>query len=215
MMTFSRTAVPRGARQLLPWVLLSLLSASSWAGGGTGGGGNGGGGHGGGGSGGGSGDPTTNSSSPGEEVTSLPVVDATSGLTLIGSLRQMRGIVTAVNGVGTVSITRLGRHQFALTFVGDYRVVLDRAALAASDLGVYFRGGAPFQGGIAVLQIGSSTPVRLPAERVLLPLGRMAASARVQGTQLTLDAVGLRTARAHIEADFARAEVTIFQRSAP
>ena len=214
MTTFTRTGVPggRGARQLLPWILLSLLAASSWAGGGPGGGSGGGngGGHGGGNGGGSHGDPTdvSNSCSGGEEVTSLPVVDATCGLTLVGSLRQMRSIVTSANGVGTVTVTRLGRHQFALTFTGDYRVVLNRAALASSDLGVYFRGGVPFQGGIAVVQIGSSAPVSLPADRVLLPVGRMAASSRVQGTQLTLDAAGLRTARAHIAADFGRAEVT-------
>lgn len=195
----------RGARfgTLLSWVLLFLFPAATWAGGGVGG------------SGGTepSADPSTNASSPGEEVTSLPVVDGTAGLTLVGSLREMRAVVRSVNGVGFVSITRVAPRVHAVTFVGDYRIVLDRPALVTSDLAILFRGGAPFQGGYALLQVGSSVPVLVPSERVPLPVIRLAASPRAQGALVTLDAFGLRAQRSHIVADFARGEVTLFQRS--
>jgi hypothetical protein len=166
-----------------------------------------------GGSGGSSNDPSADASSPGEEVTSLPVVDATAGLTLVGRLRELRAVVTSVRGAGRIHVQPLGDRRLAVTFIGDYRVGLDRSTLANTGLAVSFRGGAPFQGGFAYLQIGSSLPVLVPAERVALPVARLASTPRALGKLIQLDAFGLRAQRAHLEAEFARQEVVLYQRS--
>ena len=206
-MTILPTPSPRGRgaglSPLLASFLLAIFCGLTWAGGGTGGAG---------GASGSSSDPSTNASSPGEEVTSLPVVDATSGVTLVGSLRELRGVVSSVRGIGRVVVTPLARREFAVTFVGDYRIGLDRGVLASTGLRVLFRGGAPFQGGVALLDVGG-TSTRLDPDRVPLPVARLAATPRAQGTLIRLDAQGLRAQQTRIAVDFGRSEVTILQRS--
>lgn len=195
-------AAPRSSlRRALSWLLAIVLATAASAQGGNSGGG-------------GPIDPNgsnTNASSPGEEVTSLPMVNDAPGLTLVGSLRELRAIVTSVQGHGTIHGTRLGRGLYGVIFSGDFRVEFDRVALARSSAVVLFHGGAPFQGGMARLVVGSSAPVLLGAERVLMPVARLAGIPRAQGTLVTLDAVSF-PHHAHIEASFDTQTVTLFQR---
>jgi hypothetical protein len=149
----------------------------------------------------------------GEEVTSLPVVSDTSGVTFVGGLPELRALAFQINGAGRIDVRRVERQLFAVTFVGDYRISLDRAALARSNVQVLFTGGAAFQGGTALLTVADSDPQSVPAERVPLPLSRLAAAPRVTGMLVDLQVFGLRTQRAHIGADFGRSRVTLFQRT--
>ena len=189
-------------RWTLAWLFLALSALTAHA---TGGGG---------GNTGGSGSPdgSTNASTPGDEVTSLPVRSDSAGLTFVGSVRELRALQLTLTGTGRVIVERLDRAQVAVTLMGDYVVGLDRAALSRSSVGILFRGGAPFQGGMARLEIGSSGPIFLSPERVPLPLARLAASVRAQGDLVTLDVFGLRNERAHVGANFATDRVTLVQR---
>lgn len=122
------------------------------------------------------GDEDENSCSPGEEVTSLPMVVAPTGLTLIGEPAAIRPLVLEVDGHGQVLVQRLDRGRVAVTLVGDYRVEFDRRALARTDVQVLFRGGEPFAGGYGLLSLAGGEPFAVPAERVPLPLSRLAGS---------------------------------------
>jgi hypothetical protein len=181
---------------VLAWLFLAAFVLHGWADG----------------SGGGSGSGTAGSGfSPGEEGNSLPVVGDSHGLTLMGSIAELRAVTLSVQGQGQIDVVRVARGVVAVTLVGDYRVQLDRAALARSNVAVLFRGGAAFQDGIAMLQIGASAPMVLDPERVPLPVARLAASPRAQGNLLTLD-VQARGRRALVSGDFATDRVTLTQR---
>lgn len=147
----------------------------------------------------------------GEEGTSMPIVRDSHGLTFVGRFRELRTLALSLRGNGHIDIRRLGRGQWAVTLVGDYLVELDRAALVRSSVEVLFVGGAAFQDGIALLQIGGSRPVTLDAERVPLPVPRLAASRRAQGNLLNLDVLA-RGRSAHVTASFALDRVTMTQR---
>lgn len=193
---------PVSARRTLVVVFLLLFASLGFAY--TGGGG--------GSSDSGSGDPDSTNASIGDDVTSLPIVQDAAGLTLIGSLRELRALQLSLTGRGQVDIVRQGRGVFAVTLVGDYRLELDRGVLARTNVEFVFRGSGPFQGGLAQLVIGTSAPVVLSPDRVPLPFGRLAASLRAMGNLLTLDAFGVRGQRAHIEALYLTDRVVIAQR---
>jgi len=190
-----RSALRLGASCALAWLLLSIVGASAWADGG----------------GSGSGTPGDEGFAPGEEGGSLPIVDDTHGLTLVGRVVDLRSLAMTIQGRGHIDLVRLGGGVVALTFVGDYRIEVDRAALVRSNVNVLFRGGAAFRDGIALLKIGSSTPVPQDAERVPLPVARIASSPRAQGTLMTLD-VQARGHQAFIAADFGPARIALTQR---
>jgi hypothetical protein len=196
---FSTGVVPPGARWALSGLVLVVLSLSTAARGGGGPGGS------------NPQDTSTNASSPGDEVTSLPMVEEQSGLTFVGSARAIRHLDVAVVGRGRITVMRLGGGTVAVTLTGDYRVELDRAALALGEVSVFFRGGRAFDGGLARLEIGDSDPVFLDPERVPLPIGRIAANLRSQGVLVTLD-VASRRHSAHLEAHFGTERVTVLQR---
>ncbi|MSR60847.1 MAG: hypothetical protein EXS08_00175 [Planctomycetes bacterium] len=199
---FFRVEPHLSARRTLVGLFLFLFSTLAFASGGGGGGSS------------GSGrDPDqTNSSTPGDDVTSLPVVQDAAGLTLVGTLRELRALQLSLTGRGQLQVVRQGRGVVAVTFVGDYRLELDRGLLARTNVQFLFRGSGPFQGGVAQLTIGSSAPVALSPDRVPLPFGRLAASLRAIGSLVTLDAWGLRGQRAHLEAVYLTDRVVIAQR---
>jgi hypothetical protein len=196
------TTLHRIPLRLFTWLLLVLFAPAEWSQGGGSGAGN---------------DPRDprdpTVTSPGEEVTTLPIVDGTSGVTLVGRMLAIREVIATANGNGVITVTRLARRQFAVTFAGDYRIVLRRGRLALGDVDVLFRGGTTFQGGHAVVQIGRSAPVQVPSERVPLPLARIAAAPRAQGTLVALDAFGLGSEHLRLVADFGLRDVTLLQRS--
>ena len=168
-----------GRRQVRPGLLIGLfflcLPGLAWAGGG----------------GAKSGNPLTPSaSSPGDEVGSLPFTNAFSGTTLVGELAELRSLVVTWRSEGRISFQRLDGRLFAVTFVGNHYLEFDRAQLARTNVQVAFRGGRTFSGGVAVLQLGRLDPVRLPAERVMMPLGRLAAVPEIQGAALSLAVLG-------------------------
>jgi hypothetical protein len=156
--------------------------------------------------------PTPTELSPvGEEGSSMPIVRDTHGLTFVGPMRELRTLALHLRGNGQIDVQRLGRGRVAVTLIGDFRVDLDRAALVRSSVEVLFAGGAAFQDGVALLQIGGSTPVMMDAERVPLPVSRLASSRRAMGRLLGLDVVAPgRTA--HVAASFALDRVTMTQR---
>lgn len=188
-------------RWALTWLLLALFSVSAWAGGN--GGGNSGSGN----------EPTDgfNASGGGDEVTSLPMLES-SGFTLLGDARELRALVLSVQGRGRIEVGWLSRGRAVVTFSGDYMVELDRRILARGNVQALFKGGTPFSGGVAVLRVGSSSPMRLPAERVQLPMSRLAAST-IQGRALSLDAYGQRGQHTGIGTSFGLDTVTLVQRS--
>jgi hypothetical protein len=198
MMTLNQTRrldrpAQRGACHVaLTWLVALLLATTAWAGGGP---------------------KITTLSSPGEEVTSLPVV-LPDGITLVGTARELRSVILSVQGNGFASVARLDGGGLVVTLTGDYLVEFDRRALAASDVHIFFRGGSEFAGGVAQLQIGSSRAMPFSPDRIPLPLPRMAASSVVWGDQLTLDVVGAGRlgARAHVTANFGREVVSLVQR---
>lgn len=193
-----RKGAQAGLRWALSWLLIAVFSAATWSQGGTNNGS----------------DPSDsdNNSSPGEEITGLPMLNDAPGLTLVGGLRELRALGLSARGRGQIVFTRLARTTYALTFSGDYRVELDRRALAGSSVVVFFHGGAPFEGGLAVLQVGSSSPVVVGAERVPLPIGRLAGSRRARGDLLTMDASGNRMHRAQLVANFGAERIVLSQR---
>lgn len=151
-------------------------------------------------------------SSPGEEVTSLPMLNTTSGLTFVGSIRELRALVLAADGNGRIVIEQLGRRLFSVTLFGDYRVELDRARLAAGTVEVLFRGGPQYAGGVGVLQVGNSLPAMVdPGHVPLNMLARLALAPRAQGTLLSLRAVGPSGRRAWLQGDFDLDRVTMTQ----
>lgn len=148
--------------------------------------------------------------SPGEEGTSNPIVSDSHGLTFVGRVRELRALTISLRGNGHIDVVRLGGGQVAVTLVGDYLVELDRAALVRSSVSVLFRGGAAFQDGVALLHIGGST-ITLDAERVPLPVARLASSRRAQGNLLNLEVLA-RGRSAFVSATFATDRVTMTQR---
>jgi hypothetical protein len=148
--------------------------------------------------------------SPGDEVTSLPFVQSTSGLTFVGDLTELRALDAVVRGRGRIDIVQLASGDYAVTVVGDFRIELDRAALANSNIAVFFRSGDAFQGGLARLQLLDDRPVFLAAERVPLPLVRLSA-APLRGDVFTLDVFSRRGRRAHVSASLSAERVTLFQ----
>jgi len=156
-------------------------------------------------------DDSTNASSPGDEVTSLPMIADVSGLTFVGSVRAIRALDVEASGRGRTTVVRLGDGRVAVTLTGDYRVDLDRSALALGEVAVLFRGGRAFDGGIARLEVGASAPVYLDPERVPLPIGRLAANPRAQGELVTLDVAAPRHV-AYVAAHFGVERVRIDQR---
>ena len=131
----------------------------------------------------GSSDPQTNSSSPGDDVTSLPI-SSPSGTILVGSPRAVRALVQAYDGRGSVTVQRLAPGRIAATFSGNLRLTLDRSLLASGQVLVLYHGG-PGEGG--VLTFVSQRPTQVETERLPLPLARMAASS-LTGDWLTLQA---------------------------
>lgn len=196
--TFSRNRPgPGGALRALPWLFLTLFSFVASA---AGGGGD---------------TPPTSSpnvfSSPGDEVTSLPIVQDATGLTFLGSLPELRSLDASFGGRGRLQILELPSGAYAVTVLGNMSVELDRGALAHSGIEVFFRGGDSFRGGVARLQILDSRPVFLETERVPLPLGRLA-STRIQGDVLALDLLGPRGNRGHVDVACTAERVTLLQR---
>ncbi len=165
---------------------------------------------------GGSSNPNPNGStlvgSPGDDVGSLPARADSCGLTLVGDPDQIRALVATVNGQGRIDVVRLPRGGVAVTFVGNYRIEFDRAALARSNVGVLFRSGATFTDGRTRLALGDGNSAFLTPRRLPLPLSDLAASPRVQGDFLTLDLLGTTGSQAHVAADFGAQRVTLFQR---
>jgi len=156
--------------------------------------------------------PTPTALTPvGEEGSSMPMVRDTHGLTFVGPVREVRTLILSLRGNGQIDVRRLGRGRVAVTLIGEFRVDLDRAALVRSSVEVLFLGGAAFQDGVAMLQIGGSTPVTMDAERVPLPVSRLAASRRATGVLLGLDVVA-RGRTAHVTAGFATDRVRMTQR---
>jgi hypothetical protein len=192
----SNASHPRTAvRWSLAWLFLALSAALSFAGGGPI-------------------NPTPipdPSVSGGEEGTSLPMVNDVSGLTFVGSLRELRGLDLVIQGQGRMDVTRLPNRTLALTFVGDFRIGVDRLALARSNVSVLFRGGDAFANGVARLQVGGTTTV-LDSERVPLPVVRLAAQPRAMGQLVTLDVFSPVPHQAHLVASFDTQRVTLFQR---
>jgi hypothetical protein len=188
-----------GTRWVLSWMVLVVLSLTTAARGGGGPNGS------------SPPDSSPTASSPGDEVTSLPLVDAQTGLTFVGSAHAIRRLELEIAGRGRISIARLGGGDVAVTFAGDYRIELDRAALALGEVTVLFRGGRAFQGGLARLAIGDAAPVYLDPERVPLPLGRIAQSPRLRGELVSLDVLS-RSHQARVEAHFGSSRATLFQR---
>lgn len=151
-------------------------------------------------------------SSPGEEVTSLPMVNAASGLTLVGTPRDLRAAVLDIRGNGHLLVRQIDRRLFAVTFDGQYRVRLDRDALALGNVHAYFQGGLDFVGGRALLKIGDTDPVAVDPARIPLPIGRLAAVPEAQGALLGLRVVGRAGHRALLGASLDTRNVTITQR---
>ncbi len=151
-------------------------------------------------------------SSPGDDVTSLPVRADTAGITLVGSLAELRSLGLSLRGQGRVDVVSLPRLGYAVTFVGNYRIEFDRAALARADVAVLFRSGATFTDGRAHLVLGGSDSFFQAPRRVPLPLGRLAEAAQVQGAFLSLDVLGPSGDRAHLVATFDPTRVALFQR---
>ena len=194
----TKGGAPRaGTMWVLAWLFLAILGLNAGAaGGGSSSGGS----------------PTNPTGmTPDEEGNSLPVVADSHGLTFVGPLRELRALALSIHGEGRIDIKRLGRGTLAVTLVGDYMVELDRARLALSSVDVLFVGGRAFGDGVAFLQVGSSSPVALDAERVPLPVTRMASSRRAQGNLLNLDVLA-RGRSAHVTATFATDRVTLTQR---
>jgi len=200
MKTMTRPCTVEGAtgtKWVLSWMLLLSLCLSTWAAG----------------DGNGSSGSTPNSPTvlgP-EEGGSLPIANDVYGLTFVGRPRELRALTMSLIGRGTINVQRVGNGTVAVTLTGNYLVDLDRAALSTSSISILFRGGVTFQNGVATLQIGSSPPVTMDPDRVPLPVGRMAASPRAQGTLLTLDVLA-RTRSARVAATFATDRVTLGQR---
>jgi hypothetical protein len=128
-------------------------------------------------------DPQANSSSPGDDVTSLPFTGP-SGTTLVGSPRAVRALVLGTDGRGTVSVQRLAPGLIAATFAGNVQLRLDRGVLASGAVMVLYLGGADETG---LLTLVGQSPTMVETERLPLPLGRMAAST-LSGPWLRLQA---------------------------
>jgi hypothetical protein len=153
----------------------------------------------------------TNASSPGDEVTSLPIVSAPSGLTFIGTPRELRALVLDVTGRGQVHVLRLGSGQIAATLEGDYVVTLDRAVLASSRVQTLFQAGRRFSAGRAQLELWGGFESYFPAETFALPLPRLAAAPALQGAGLELEVLSPRLELYRAGARFGRSEVTLVQ----
>ncbi|NOT30945.1 MAG: hypothetical protein HOP15_10905 [Planctomycetes bacterium] len=167
---------------------------------------------------GGSGNNDSNSSggtvvdAPGDDVGSLPTRADVYGITLVGDPSELLGLGATIRGQGRIEVLVLPRGGMAVTFVGNYRLEVDRAALARSHVKVLFRSGAAFTDGRALLALGDSSSAFLAPRRVPLPVARLAASPRVQGHFISLDVLGPTESRAHVAVDFGAERVTLFQR---
>ena len=152
-------------------------------------------------------------SSPADDITSLPVVAADdSGITFVGTGTDLRALGLVFEGDGRLDVVTLPRGGYALTFVGDFRIDVDRAALARGRVGVLFRSGHHYIDGRARLELGDSSTAFLATRRTPLPLGRLAQAPSVQGHFLTLDLLGPNADRARVAGYFDTDRVTLLQR---
>jgi len=127
-------------------------------------------------------EPQVNSSSPGDDVTSLPFTGP-SGTTFVGAPRALRALVLDVAGTGSMTVQRLAPGRVAATFSGTLQLTLDRAVLARGEILVVYRGQADESG---LLSIAGGTPSLVDSERLGLPLTRLAASS-LSGRWLRLE----------------------------
>ncbi len=165
-----------------------------------------------GGSSGGSVGGTSMTSVPGDDVVGLPARADSPGITFVGEMRELRSLDARFQGRGRIDVNLLPSGLVALTFVGNYRIEVDRAALARSHVAVLFRSGSTFTDGRAQLVLGGSSSAFLTPQRLPLPLARLAESPSVQGAFLTLDALGPNSEQAHVGVHFGAERVTLFQR---
>ena len=128
-------------------------------------------------------DPQSDASSPGDDVTSLPLVGP-SGTTFVGSPRALRATLLGIEGRGELTVQRLAPGIVAATFSGNVQLRLDRDMLASGQVLVLYRGGVD-EGGLLTLL--DQAPQRVETERLPLPLARLAAST-ISGSWLTLQA---------------------------
>jgi len=116
--------------------------------------------------------PQSNSSSPGDDVTSLPFTGPT-GTTLVGSPRALRALLLEVSGSGSVTVERLAPGRVAATFSGTLELTLDRRVLGSGQVLVVYRGSQDESG---LLTFAGGSPSLVETERLGLPLPRMAES---------------------------------------
>jgi hypothetical protein len=155
------------------------------------------------------------SGGPSDDVVGLPMTAAdASGITFVGQASELRSLGLSARGRGRIDVIPLPSGAFAVTFVGAYRIELDRAALARSRVSVLFRTGATFANGVSLLEIGDTTTKLANTARLRLPLARLAAIPAAVGDDfLALDVFAPRGLHhAHVGVDLGRARVTIFQR---
>lgn len=133
----------------------------------------------------GSSDPQTNSSSPGDDVTSLPFTGPT-GTTFVGSPRVLRALILDVAGSGSITVQRLAPGRVAATLSGTLQVTLDRTLLASGEVLVLYRGQVDEAG---LLSLVGGSPTLVDTERLGLPLARLAGSS-LTGRLLHLQSFG-------------------------
>lgn len=150
-------------------------------------------------------DPQTNSSSPGDDVTSLPFTGP-SGTTLVGTPRALRALVLDTDGRGQVTIQRLAPGLIAATFSGNLQLRLDRTELARGEVQVLYRGEDDSTG---LLTLVAQSPTLVETERLPLPLARLAASP-LTGRWLRLQAFA-DTTLTNVDVSADRAAVTLTQ----
>jgi len=117
-------------------------------------------------------DPQVNSSSPGDDVTSLPFTGPT-GTTFVGAPRALRALLLDVAGSGTLTVQRLAPGRVAATFSGSLQLTLDRNVLARGEVLVVYRGQADESG---LLSLAGGNPSLVDTERLGLPMARLASS---------------------------------------
>lgn len=150
-------------------------------------------------------DPQVNSSSPGDDVTSLPFTGPT-GTTLVGSPRALRALVLDVAGSGSLTVQRLAPGRVAATFSGTLQVTLDRRVLASGQVLVVYRGQEDEAG---LLSLAGGNPTLVDTERLGLPCARLAES-NLTGRWLRLESfAGAQATTVAVTAD--RRTVTLAQ----
>jgi hypothetical protein len=166
----------------------------------------------------------TASSSPGEEVTSLPMLAGNEGggFRLAGDIGSLRALILSIDGSGSIEVTPTLDGEFQLLFHGSFEVQLDTRVLQSGRASVGFQVRSPLDastgGGFASFSFFGAQPTRFALASLHhgleLPLEMFAGDPGFEGHGFNIAAFHTERGIIHGAVRFGAEHITLTQKSA-